>query len=206
MAEHSDPPSTSPPPPAVTAVAAAAPGAGAAASDPLGLPHPRLARLPATRCVLDGVVPRELARELLFVYRVRREGAPSCVGGRGGRARFRALHRGAVGETLSTLRPEGCAGRLLHNTGLGRCRQQAQPPRHARRVPQPKQPCTPAHPGTMFYHHTHEHRYDLELEVLVPHPQACSTVGYRPHVCSATIHDVAHTAPWLLPPLVSVDC
>ncbi|EFJ50596.1 hypothetical protein VOLCADRAFT_88567 [Volvox carteri f. nagariensis] len=32
--------------------------------------------------------------------------------------------------------------------------------------------------------------------------RSSSTVGYRPHVCSATIHDVAATAPWLLPPLV----
>ncbi|KAG2452580.1 hypothetical protein HYH02_002817 [Chlamydomonas schloesseri] len=31
--------------------------------------------------------------------------------------------------------------------------------------------------------------------------QAVSTVGYRPHVRSATIHDVVTTAPWLLPPL-----
>ncbi|KAG2446021.1 hypothetical protein HXX76_000623 [Chlamydomonas incerta] len=31
--------------------------------------------------------------------------------------------------------------------------------------------------------------------------QAVSTVGYRPHVRSATIHDVVTAAPWLLPPL-----
>ncbi|GLI58971.1 hypothetical protein VaNZ11_000758 [Volvox africanus] len=32
--------------------------------------------------------------------------------------------------------------------------------------------------------------------------RATGTIGYRPHVRSATIHDVSTTAPWLLPPLI----
>ncbi|PNH09916.1 Prolyl 3-hydroxylase 1 [Tetrabaena socialis] len=73
---------------------------GADVEAAVGRPHPRLARLPRVRAVLDGVVPPELCAELVFAL------------------------------------------------------------------------------------------------------QAISTVGYRPHVRSATIHDVVATAPWLLPPLL----
>ncbi|KAG2494536.1 hypothetical protein HYH03_007303 [Edaphochlamys debaryana] len=42
---------------------------------------------------------------------------------------------------------------------------------------------------------------DLCRELLLVY-RCASCVGYRPHVFSATIHDVVVTAPWLLPPML----
>ncbi len=150
MAEHSNP-RPCPAPSAAAAVAAAAPGAGDAAP-PLGLPHPRLAQLPTTRCVLDGVVPRELARELVFVYRVRRKGGRWCVvrgdggawgvgTGAAGPVPWTRIHGDTrilkYGFACRTHRSEGCACRSLYN-----------PAPAAAASPCGTQPRTSAHPGT----------------------------------------------------------